>query len=122
MPVSPALNELSKLTLFASDMAYGGTSIPDGTPLGQYHDTPAYDVPAPYSISSGFVVGKTIQDSSTGAKAVIFKNDATQELIVAFAGTDGLDSQDWVANTQHFGWNQWESIREQVFDYVNGYM
>jgi hypothetical protein len=123
MPISQALNESSKLGLMASDMAYGGTSIPYGTSLGQYHDTPSYDIPVPYSVPGGFVIpdGGTFQDPTTGFKAVVFWNPSTREVIAGFAGTDGLDPQDWVANTQHLGWNQWQENNNgnQVLDLID---
>ena len=50
---------------------------------------------------------RTIEDGDTGLKVVLFKDDVAKEVIVAFAGTDGLNAKDWFANSAHYGWNQW---------------
>jgi len=43
-------------------------------------------------------------------------------VIVALRGTDGPDPQDWVANSQHLGWNQWSSPdgRGRIFAFLDG--
>jgi Ca2+-binding RTX toxin-like protein len=99
------LSGLSKLMLVACDMSYKGIAAQPNEDLASYPDTPSYEFPLPYDISNnGFKVLKADEISKTGFKVVIFSKD--NELIVAMAGTDGPNMQDWAANVR-LGWDQW---------------
>lgn len=71
-----------------------------------YTDAPKFTIPA------GYVVAATIERPDIGAKAIILRNAATNKTIVAMAGTDGPDLQDYVSNTQSFGYSEWQSLRD----------
>jgi hypothetical protein len=61
--------------------------------------------------------------TTTGFGFVAYRNQQTNEVIVALRGTDGPNPQDWVANSQYLGWNQWNSDgggRDLVFAFLNG--
>lgn len=90
-------NELSKIMLMASDMAYAaGTDFAAlNRPLQYYPDTPNIGVEAPYSVASGYVVTRVFPNSETGFKALAFRHNTTGDVIIAFAGTDGPDKKDW---------------------------
>ena len=110
--------ELSKLTLVASDMAYAASKpsfFAIDKALRPYPDTPNYETPSRFDIQQGFTELSFKDDKSSGFKYILFKNAQTDELIVAFGGTDGLDPQDWAANSLHLGWNQWDLNRAAVF-------
>lgn len=82
--------------------------------LAPLRDTPTYDIPPAYTITPGF--NKVSNDNnsrvdSIGFKFVAYRNEATNEVIVAFGGTDGPDSVDWTGNTA-LGWNQWKRGRK----------
>lgn len=113
-------SDLARLTLVASDMSYGGNAIPIGEPLRTYgEDGPS--VPNPYDSElavSGFEVIRPFQDNGSGFKAVVFRNFTTNDVIVAFAGVDGLDFKDWWGGKVHYGWNQWDRNRRQLFDFL----
>ena len=122
MFVTQQLNELAKLALIASDASYftPTNTVPLGGALAPFRDTPTYDIVPLYAIAAGFV--KNSDDARSSNDAVGFKfsgyrSVSTNEIIVAFGGTDGPDPVDWTSNTQ-LGWNQWETSRNLVFDYL----
>ncbi len=114
--------EDSILGLVANDMSYFqyGHAPATNTPLQVnpdggsssgvnpllYTDAPKFTIPA------GYVVAATIERPDIGAKAIILRNAATNKTIVAMAGTDGPDLQDYVSNTQSFGYSEWQSLRD----------
>lgn len=113
MFVTQQLNELAKLALIASDASYftPTNTVPLGGALAPFRDTPTYDIVPLYAIAAGFV--KNSDDARSSNDAVGFKfsgyrSVSTNEIIVAFGGTDGPDPVDWTSNTQ-LGWNQWET-------------
>lgn len=122
MIVTQPLNELAKLALIASDASYftsTNTVSPDGS-LAPFRDTPTYDILPQYVIAPGFVkssIDSASRNDAVGFKFTAYRNVSTNEIIVAFGGTDGPDPVDWTSNTQ-LGWNQWENSRNLVFDYL----
>src|SRR5690349_17294744 len=123
--VSSTLNDLAELTLIGSDASYFTSLPPIGTVLAPLVDNsygqqaPNYDL----SATSGFTVpedptkpGQPLasSDSTTGGKYVVYLNAATNQAIVAFGGTDGLNPKDWSQNTS-LGWNQWEKMKQALF-------
>ena len=114
MLVTQQLNELAKLALIASDASYFSSQFPAPDFLSPLRDTPSYDILPSYSIQPGFTKIREFSNPLDGFKFVMFKNTQTNEVIVAFGGTDGLDTVDWTSNTQ-LGWNQWEENRATAF-------
>lgn len=127
MALPNGLNDLAKLTLLASDESYFSPQFPvlDGSLLQPLLDTPSYNVHPQYDIvpAREFVVDRHFLDNTTGFKAIAFRNVETNEVILAFGGTDGVNFQDWAANVEHLGWNQWAgndgNNRRDVFAYLN---
>lgn len=117
MFVTQPLNELAKLALIASDDSYFTGAISAPSALAPLRDTPTHDILPLYSITPGF--NKISIDSESridpiGFKFVAYRNSTTNEVIVAFGGTDGPDPVDWTGNTA-LGWNQWNEGRGLVF-------
>lgn len=127
MALPTGLNDLAKLTLLASDESYFSPQFPVsiGNLLQPLLDTPSYNVLPQYDIvpARTFVVDRTFIDNTTGFKAIAFRNAETNEVILAFGGTDGVNAQDWASNVEHLGWNQWDGNdgrnRTAVFAYLN---
>ena len=122
-PETSELVSLSQLLLVACDQAYAGDSIKpvEGQApvvLAVLPDAPLADTfLPPYSVAeSGFVVDATFEDARSGFKAVIYKSDASNGIVVAMAGTDGTDLRDWWANLTHYGWNQWSRNRVPLLE------
>ena len=118
MPVTQPLNELAKLALIASDDSYFTAALAAPSTLAPLRDTPTYDIPPLFAFSQGF--NKVSDDNnsridSIGFKFVAYRNETTNEVIVAFGGTDGSDPVDWTGNTA-LGWNQWLQGRARVFE------
>jgi hypothetical protein len=115
MRVSAELNELSMLMLVACDQAYAGNALTVGEELAEYPDSrPEQSWPLPYSVAgNGFVVVESIEIPQTGFKCVIYKSVASNELIVALAGTDGPNAKDWGINLT-LGWGQWNGFTPEV--------
>lgn len=122
--------ELTKLLLVACDQAYFKGDMSANTPLAPLPDKtstdPSYNDPAIYNDyplygwESGYVVHTTISDSEKGGKLVIYRHQTTQDIIVAFGGTDGADPLDWVANTQNVGWDQWTKLKDRLLTTLSG--
>ncbi|KAB2929664.1 MAG: hypothetical protein EFKGCFLK_02343 [Rhodocyclaceae bacterium] len=113
--------DLSKLLLVACDQSYFNYgTLATGMSLAPLPDKssndPAYANPDIYrdlpqfSTTSNYKVYQVMERPEIGAKAVIYEDTATKQVIVAFGGTDGLDLPDWVTNTQSVGWKQWEAL------------
>src|SRR5690606_4508099 len=103
--------------LVASDQAYAGGALQAGIDyLSPYSDAPLYGlfVPPFSALFQSYVVDTMFENPRTGFKAVIFRNDAEREVIVALAGTDGADLKDWWGNLTHYAWNQWQENRLPV--------
>ncbi len=123
MALPIGLNDLAKLTLLASDASYFTSSHPvlSGSGLAALHDT-AYGIAPQYSVPSGFFEVKQRVDPNTGFGFIAYQNQQTNEVIIALRGTDGPNPQDWVANSQYLGWNQWIERgggRDLVFGFIN---
>ena len=120
------LNELSQLALIASDASYKGRLASIGDPLQPFDDTPQYGNPQPpfgfefLLLSTNYKVDAIFDDAQdlTGFKATAFRNDATNDVILAFAGTDGPDARDWWGNILHLGWNQWDKNSSPISNYL----
>ena len=108
MALPAELNDLAKLTLLASDASYFTLNHPvlSGSALTALLDT-TYGIVPKYSVPSGFVEITQGSDLDTGFGFIAYKNQQANEVIIAMRGTDGPNSQDWVANSQYLGWNQW---------------
>jgi len=121
MFVTQQLNELAKLALLASDDSYFTPLLPGPQTLSPLSDTPTYDILPSYTVQPGFIKDIEFNDAGTvdptGFKFIAYKNVSSNEVIVAFGGTDGLDPIDWASNTQ-LGWNQWSTNRNVVFQYL----
>jgi hypothetical protein len=125
------LEDLSELALVASDSSYKGRLAIVGESLQPFNDTPQYGNPqAPFGLTSQFLTANYVVDrifdepsDKTGFKAIAYKNLATNDIVLAFAGTDGLNGKDWWGNTFHYGWNQWAAnigrIRAYLANFVN---
>ena len=114
-------NSLAKTLLVACDMAYaaGRPEGAEGNSLSPYKDSGAYEISPRFAYDTGYKVYRVLQEPSTGFKAILFKRDNVSEYILAFAGTDGPNSQDWAANSLRLGWNQWEHSRSAVLEAAN---
>ena len=126
-PLNPSgtvnLNDLARLTLVASDASYGGTSLAVGAPLAPFPDSQGPEIPCLFeeeARGSGYRVVERFQHGPTGFKAVIFRNVTTNDVVVAFAGSDGTNLKDWWGNAFHYGWNQWTENRQDVFSFLAG--
>jgi hypothetical protein len=124
MALPAGLNDLAKLTLLASDASYFTNSHPvlSESALAALSDT-SYGVGPQYSVPSGFFEAAQEVDPNTGFGFIAYQNEQTNEVIVAMRGTDGPNPQDWVANSQYLGWNQWNTQnagRDLVFGFLNG--
>ena len=125
MALPPSLNGLAKLTLLASDASYFDPlwhPILPGSALEALLDT-AYGVAPQYTVPAGFVEVVQDRDPSTGFGYIAYRNEQTNEVIVAMRGTDGPNPQDWVSNSQYLGWNQWSERgagRDLVFGFLDG--
>lgn len=123
MALPIGLNDLAKLTLLASDASYFDTDL-RGSWLAYLRDT-AYGIDPQYSVPQEYKAIDQWVDESTGFGVIVYKKDgatpAKTEIIVALRGTDGLNPQDWVANSQYLGWNQWNSPngRARVFNLID---
>ncbi len=127
MALPTGLNDLAKLALLASDATYfdNAKGHPAPIELGPLNDT-SYGVGPQYSVPSGFVKAAEFNDTTTTGFGFVayVKNGATPaetEVIIALRGTDGPNPTDWVANSQHLGWNQWNSPdgRARVFAFLD---
>src|SRR5688572_17644524 len=97
-------NELAQLALIASDASYKGRFAATGEALRAFDDTPVYGNPQP-PFGASFVLAAThsvvdvaFEDDRTGFKAIAFRNAKTNDIILAFGGTDGPDTTDWWSN------------------------
>lgn len=127
MALPSGLNDLAKLTLLASDASYFTNSAPvlSGSALAALFDT-SYGLSPQYSVPSGFFEVAHGVDLDTGFGFIAYRKDgsipAETEIIVALRGTDGPNPQDWVANSQYLGWNQWNvdgGGRDQIFAFLD---
>lgn len=75
MSLPPALNDLAKLTLLASDASYFTNAHPvfSGSALAALLDT-SYGVSPKYTVSSGFVEIRQVIDSATGFGFIAYRN------------------------------------------------
>ncbi len=96
-----------------------------GSALAALLDT-TYGVAPQYSIPSGYSAVSQGVDPNTGFGFIAYRKDgatpAETEIIVALRGTDGPNPQDWVANSQYLGWNQWNERgggRDLVFGFLD---
>ena len=140
MSISGLLNILAGRALIACDAAYfTNTNINDprppgdtdpshlyvGDPLALLLDSspvlngyrPAYQN---VSLTQGYVVDRKFVDTPSGFKAVAFKNSSTNDVILAFGGTDGTNATDWKANITTYGFSEWASGSDQILAYLNG--
>ncbi len=126
MPVSTTLNDLSKLALVASDSSYFTSAHPvlPGSALAPLDEGDPTILPR-FDFASGFIARSLFIDIPgipTGFKAIAYEKGPVgnpDEVILAFGGTDGPNSTDWVSNTQHLGWNQWNENRAQIYQYLS---
>src|SRR5690349_16336304 len=107
---------LSETLLVASDMAYAaGTQFSfTGVSLEPYDDTPPDNFRPDFVYDHEYVETRDLTDAPSGLKAILFNKASTNEYIIAFGGTDGLDPKDWQANALHLGWNQWQAAKAVV--------
>ncbi len=113
MPLSAQqLNDLRQTLLVACDAAYAGNARPVGSSLAPYFDGNNTNVP--FGWLSNFVVAYVNNEPNTGLKVTIYRRTTGNELIVAFAGTDGLDAVDWSSNAFHLGMNQWSLDQRDI--------
>lgn len=109
-------NELAQLALIACDASYNSATVNDQE-LAEYDDhenePSAWHIPATWfnlsELNAWASVGEDIEIIDTGFGAVVYKNESTNEVLVALRGSDGLDPQDWYANLG-LGITQWSSI------------
>src|SRR5688572_23541521 len=103
-------------------MAYaaGNLTFLEQPKLRAYDDTDPAISPG-FSVDGGFKVVRSHADLESGFKYLLFQHESTRELIVAFAGTDGIDYRDWGANALALGWNQWDRNRIRVFNDITAF-
>jgi len=109
-------NALAMEMLVACDQSYvygKSESVGEGTRIGPLPDSSeASEAPLPYALpDAGFVVAAVLEAKETGFKSVLYKHETRNEFIVAMAGTDGPNFQDWAQNLR-WGWGQWDFIDE----------
>jgi len=111
---------LSRTLLVASDMAYaaGTLSSYTGAALEPYDDTPPDNYRPDFQYDNSYVQKDVFINARSGLKAILFEKASTNEYIIAFGGTDGLDAKDWQANALHLGWNQWQAAKEVVLAWI----
>lgn len=110
---------LAELCVTACDASYFKVApyadpVPQpGDPLKPYVDEPN-EPNSPFGIqalASEFKVLDTYLMPSTGFGAIAYvrRDEAGDpiEYLIAFRGTDGLDAQDLVEDSQKLGWGQW---------------
>jgi hypothetical protein len=126
MALPTGLNDLAKLTLLASDASYFTNDHPvlSGSALAALLDT-SYGLAPQYAVPSGFYEVTQRVDLNTGFGFIAYRKDgatpAETEIILALRGTDGPNAQDWVANSQYLGWNQWNTAnagRDLLFSFL----
>lgn len=108
---------LSQRLLVACDQSYAGDElVVDENVLFRLDDAPLFGQFQPPFESSfpDYVVTFTYDDPATGFKGVVYRNESSREIVVALAGTDSTDLQDWWSNLTHYGWNQWKENRVEV--------
>lgn len=129
MSISTSLNDLSKLALVASDSAYFTSAHPvlPGSALAPLDEGDPTILPR-FDFAAGFFEFRQFPDSPsvpTGFKAIAYERNTPgnpKEVILAFGGSDGgplANPADWVSNTQHLGWNQWNENRDRIFEYLD---
>src|SRR5688500_17111860 len=111
MTITASVSELSKVALMACDASYVGKKDVTGfaykDPLVPYHDTPKYIVFPKYAVSSDWKLDFTHEHPLTGFKFIAYRNIASNEVMVAFAGVNGqTDPQTW-SGAVELGWQQW---------------
>src|SRR5262245_10634435 len=140
MSISGLLNILAERTLIACDAAYfTNTNVTDPRPVGDtdpshlYKDDPlaplldasailnSYRPVYSYvSLTQGYLVDREFIDIPSGFKAVAFRNSTSNDIILAFGGTDGTNATDWKASIGSYGYTEWTAGRTAVLDYLNG--
>jgi len=131
MPVNLAANnyELLRAAYTAMDQTYGNVDI-----MGQPYNVAVGDTlhaidnasdgtteprQQPFQTPEGYVVTAVIDDpAGYGGKFVIYKNEATNTMLVNAMGTNGNgDAMGWYTNVTSYGTDQWRKgdIRDQVF-------
>ena len=109
-------NTLAQLALVACDASYNA-AIVQNQALADYDDhisePDTWRMPATWFNSNQLNAWKAwdeaINIGTTGFGAVVYKNAATNEVLVALRGSDGEDPQDWFANLG-LGMTQWDPI------------
>ena len=111
---------LAKQLLLACDQSYFDATHQPTHDLGplpdkestdpDYNNLKIYTDKPVFLWEGGYEFNSKIEDAGTGAKLVIYRNPGNGEVIVAFGGTDGLNLQDWLSNSQSVGWNQWIAL------------
>lgn len=116
--------ELLRAAYTAMDQTYGNIVVGDS--LHSIDNANNGDKPPrqqPFETPSGYVV-KAVIDSPAeaggfGGKFVVYKNEATNTMLVNAMGTNGnSDAMGWYANATSYGIDQWEKdkVRSRVFD------
>lgn len=113
-------NALAMEMLVACDQSYvygKSERVVERTRIGRLPDSSeASEAPLPYALpDAGFVVAAVIEAEGTGFKSVLYKHETRNEFIVAMAGTDGPNFQDWAQNLR-WGWGQWDFIDDKTKD------
>jgi Ca2+-binding RTX toxin-like protein len=138
MSIDPTLNTLAEQALIACDDSYFTNTLPVstpgidpgaapvflGAPLLPLVDTNPSDTPqfltANPNLTAGYTVVQEGVDIPSGGKFIAFQNTSTNNVILAFGGTDGLSSTDWKANLFSYGYNEWTALHNQVFTFLDG--
>jgi hypothetical protein len=100
---------LPKGTMLAAleDVPRDATGLPE---QAEYREAKLYQSKPPFAVPEGFNVVETIERPKVGAKAVIYRNEKTNETLIAFGGTDGPNAQDHTSNSQSYGFSQWTAL------------
>jgi Ca2+-binding RTX toxin-like protein len=88
--------------------------------LRPYDDT-APAISPEFPTDDRFKVVGSHSDDASGFKYLLFQHEASKELIVAFAGTDGIDYRDWGSNALALGWNQWQRNHDRVLSDIGAF-
>lgn len=139
MSIDSTLNTLAERALIACDAAYFTNLATTNTrPVGDTDPTHLYigDALTPLidttpsntpqfltsnpTLTAGYTVVREGNDLPSGAKFIAYKNTNTNDVILAFGGTDGLNSTDWKANLFSYGFSEWTALQSQVFAFLDG--
>ncbi|WP_269326187.1 putative Ig domain-containing protein [Chromobacterium piscinae] len=110
----------------AMDQTYGKTAA--GYQL-QGIDNSGNGKKLPWDVPPGWVITRSVEDPGQGGKVVIYRNEASNQVMAVAMGTNGNgDMAGWNSNFQDFGMSQWHSqhldvngktLKDNVYEALN---